>query len=163
MLLIIQSIINGDLIEAKLKLSIILAMWALVAISMSIDLICGWNKAKQRGEARTSYGLRRTVNKGIKYYAFMLFALIFDCIGLFFYNLPLATMIVAAFITIIEGKSVFEKANDKDKRMVTEELSNLITLLENKDDLISGLAKIIRKELNKNKDNDNDSFKDLDK
>lgn len=159
MLLIVQALIDGDYNAAKATLLIILAMWVLVAIAMIVDLLAGWNKAKQRGEARTSYGLRRTINKGVTYYQLMLFALIFDCISLFFLPLPYATFLITAFIIIIECKSVWEKANDKDKRRISENLGDLITLLDNRDDLIQGFTEIVKKELIKHKDES--SFEDI--
>lgn len=150
-LLIVQSLLSGDFQTARLNAAIIGIMWLLIAVAIIIDLFSGVRKARERGEMRTSYGFKQTVNKVVLYYAFMLFALMFDCIGMFFYPLPVVTFVAAAFLIFIEGKSVFEKAHDKDKRKFAKSVEELAVLFENKDDLIKGLAELI-KEKSKNHD-----------
>ena len=49
-----------------------------VMVAMIVDLVSGLIKAKQRGEIRTSYGLRRTVNKFIVYEGGVLIAIMID-------------------------------------------------------------------------------------
>ena len=39
-----------------------------ILLSMFTDLVVGVRKARQRGEARTSYGLSRTATKLLTYY-----------------------------------------------------------------------------------------------
>lgn len=141
----IQHYFDGNTKEFMTVLAIVGIMWLFVGISMSLDLISGWRKAKERNEARTSYGLRRTVTKFVMYYAMMLFALMFDCIGMFFYPLPCVTFIAAAFLMFIEAKSIFEKAHDKDKRKLNNSLKDLSIMLENKEDIIKGLAELLKK------------------
>lgn len=143
-LLIIQTLLMGNYETARIDAAIIGVMWLLVAIAIVIDLLSGVRKARERGEMRTSYGFKQTVNKVVLYYAFMLFALMFDCIGMFFYPLPIVTFICAAFLIFIEGKSVFEKAHDKDKRKFTKSVEELAILLENREDLIKGLSELIK-------------------
>lgn len=143
----IESFLTEDYDALKVKLAIIGIMWLLVAIAISIDLISGWKKAKERGEARTSYGLRRTVTKAVLYYALMLFAFMFDCIGMFFYDQPCITLVAAAFLIFIEAKSIFEKAHDKDKRKLNKSLEDLSLLLEHKDDIAKGVAEILKNQL----------------
>lgn len=157
MLLLIQSYLNEDYTSLKFKLLIVAIMWGLVTVSMVIDLISGWSKAKQRGEERTSYGLRRTVTKSVMYYGLLFFAFMFDCIGTFFYPLPYVSMIAAGFLIFIEGKSVLEKANDKDKRKLNKSLEELSIILDNKEDLIKGVAEIMKNQIEKQKDNTEDA------
>lgn len=99
---------------------------------------------------RTSYGFKQTVNKVVLYYAFMLFALMFDCIGMFFYPLPIVTFVAAAFLIFIEGKSVFEKAHDKDKRKFVRSVEELAILFDNKEDLLKALAVIVKQKIEGN-------------
>lgn len=146
LILLIQSLIAGDYSTVRIEIAVIGIMWLLVAIAIVLDLISGVRKAKERGEMRTSYGFKQTVNKVVLYYAFMLFAFMFDCIGMFFYPLPIVTFICAAFLIFIEGKSVFEKANDKDKRKFKKSAEELAILLENREDLINGLKEIIERQ-----------------
>lgn len=149
MILFIQSFLNEDYQTLRFKLAIVAIMWLIVTLVMVFDLISGYKKAKERGEARTSYGLRRTVTKAVLYYALMLFAFIFDCIGTFFYSLPYVTLITAAFLVFIEGKSILEKAHDKDKRKLNKSLEEIAVILDNRDDLIKGVAEIIKKHIEK--------------
>lgn len=148
-MLFIQSLLNGDYQSLESKLAIVAIMWFLVTVAISLDLISGYRKAKERKEARTSYGLRRTVTKAVLYYALMLFAFMFDCIGTFFYPLPYITFIAAAFLIFIEARSILEKANDKDKRKLNKSLEELSILLDNKDDLIRGVAEIVKSQVEK--------------
>ncbi|NDV69269.1 phage holin family protein [Dysgonomonas sp. 25] len=149
-LLFINPFLSGDSTTLRTQLAIVGIMWLFVAIAIIIDLISGVRKAKERGEVRTSYGFKQTVNKAVLYFAFMLFAFMFDCIGMFFYPLPIVTLIAAAFLIFIECKSVFEKANDKDKRKFNRSLNELVTLLENRDDLLKAISEITKKQEGEN-------------
>lgn len=152
MYLFIQSLLEENYTELHLKLAIVLFMWLFVTIAMSADLIAGWRKAKERGEVRSSYGLRRTVNKAVMYYALMLFAFMFDCIGMFFYPHPYITMIAAGFLIFIEAKSIFEKANEKDKRRFNESVNTLMTILDSREDLFEGIVDIIKQKMQNEKE-----------
>ncbi|GAB6122261.1 phage holin family protein [Dysgonomonas termitidis] len=156
MLLIIESLLTGDFVTLRLKLAIISIMWLLVAIAISLDLISGWRKARERGEQRTSYGLRRTVTKAVLYYALMLFAFMFDCIGMFFYDEPYITLIAAGFLIFIEAKSILEKAHEKDKKKIGKSLEELTAVFENKDDLIKGITEIVKKQLKNSETEENE-------
>lgn len=154
-LLFIQSFLNEDYHAFKHKIAVVGFVWLLVAIAIIIDLISGVRKAKERGEMRTSYGFKQTVNKVVLYYTFMLFALLIDCIGTFFYPLPFVTFIAAGFLIFIEAKSFFEKAHDKDKRKFNKSLQELAIILENKEDLVKGLAEIVKQKIKEDKENEN--------
>lgn len=142
----VESFLTEDFSTLRIKLAIVAIMWLLVAVAITLDLVSGWRKAKQRGEARTSFGLRRTVSKTVLYYALMLFAFMFDCIGMFFYDEPCVTLVAAGFLIFIEAKSIFEKAHDKDRRKLHRHLEDLSLLLENREDLAKGIAELIRKQ-----------------
>ena len=153
MLLFVQSLLNQDYPSLRFKLAIVGIMWLIVTIAMTIDLISGWHKAKERGEARTSYGLRRTVSKAVLYYALMLFAFMFDCIGTFFYAQPYITLIAAAFLIFIECKSILEKAHEKDKWKMNKSIEELYVMLDNKDDLLKGLSEILKNKIKEDEEN----------
>lgn len=114
MQIFIQSFLAKDYATLEIKLKLVMIMWLVVLFAIIIDLIAGICKARKLGEARTSQGFKRTVNKLCQYYGLLCFAFMFDCIGTFFYSLPYVTFIAAAFLIFIEAKSVFEKAEDKD-------------------------------------------------
>lgn len=149
-LIFIQSMLSGDYQVLKFKLVVVVIMWFIVTVAMILDLLSGYRKAKERGEARTSYGLRRTVTKAVLYYALMLFGFMFDCIGTFFYPLPYVTFVAAAFLIFIECKSILEKAHDKDKRKLNKSLEELSIILDNRDDLIKGVAEILKVKIKEN-------------
>lgn len=151
-LLFIQSFLNDDYHAFKYKIAVVAIMWLLVAVAIVIDLFSGVRKAKERGELRTSYGFKQTVNKVVLYYAFMSFAFLMDCIGTFFYPLPFVTFIAAFFLIFIEAKSMLEKAHDKDKRKFNKSIQELAILLENKEDLIKGLTEILKKQSKEDED-----------
>ena len=155
--LFIQSLLTEDYADLKFKLMIVAIMWLMVAVAVAFDLVSGWQKAKERGEARTSYGLRRTVSKTVLYYAMMLFAFMFDGIGMFFYPLPYVTFIASAFLIFIECKSILEKAHDKDKRKIGKSLEELSILFENKDELVKALSDIIKKYVNDKSDSNDEN------
>lgn len=153
--LFIQSLLTENYESLRFYLGIVIITWLFVAIAIIIDLISGVRKAKERGELRTSYGFKQTVNKVVLYYAFMLFAFMFDGIGMFFYPLPIVTFIASSFLIFIECKSVFEKAQDKDKRKFNKSLQEFATLLQNKDDLAKGLIELIKKQTEQSNNSEN--------
>ncbi|MDH6309285.1 phage-related holin [Dysgonomonas sp. PFB1-18] len=157
MTLFIHSLLTGDYADLRIKLAIIAIMWLFVAVAIVIDLISGYRKAKERNEARTSYGLRRTVTKIVMYYAMMLFAFMFDCIGMFFYPQPYVTFIAAGFLIFIEAKSILEKANDKDKKKLNKSLQDLSAILDNRDDLIKGIAETLKNQLTDKKETEDET------
>jgi preprotein translocase subunit Sec63 len=135
-LLFIQSFLEGDYQTTKVHLAVILIMWVAVGVAMTVDLFSGYRKAKQRKEARTSKGLRRTIDKAIRYYSLMIIAFLFDCIITFFSPYPIATFIFAGFIFAVELKSIWEKAKDKTKKKEMETMKEILSLIENKDNLL---------------------------
>ncbi|MCC8036240.1 MAG: phage holin family protein [Rikenellaceae bacterium] len=143
-MLFIRSIIGGDHQALMSSLLLVLTMWLIVLAAIIIDLMSGIYKARITGVTRTSFGFRRTVSKLIQYYSVMLFALMFDIIASLVVGLPYFTMLASAFLVFIEAKSVYEKAGDKLRRNTAENLADLIKLLENRDDLVKGIAEIIK-------------------
>lgn len=112
--------------------------WMLFGILMTplffigFDFWAGIRKAKQRGEKITSEGWQRTVNKIARYYN-MLFALVIvDCMqisGVWYldnyydYHIPIfpfITILGAMAVGAIEVRSIFEKAEDKAKKQVSD-------------------------------------------
>ena len=132
-LLFIQSYLNGNEADLKFKLAIVAFMWGIVTIAMLIDLRSGLRKAKERGEISTSYGYRETVKKANLYYALMTFAFLADCIGTFFYPLPFMTLVASLSLVFIEGKSVLEKAHEKDKRKIIASTKEIVSLIKDRD------------------------------
>lgn len=149
-LLFVQAFLEGDYRTVKLRILIICVMWGAVGIAMIVDLFSGYRKAKQRKEARTSYGLRRTVDKAVRYYSLMIIAFLFDCIITFFFNYPIATFIFAGFLFIIELKSIWEKAHEKTKKNELETMKEILLFLDNRDDIRQLLLSKLNESNNKN-------------
>ncbi len=112
---------------------IITVMWMLFGVYMMVllligaDLWSGIRKAKRRGEVRSSYGFKKTVDKIARYYNALLALTVVDMMqmgGIWYLDsyydyhwpiFPLITLCGAIGIGLIEIKSIFEKAEDKVK------------------------------------------------
>jgi len=154
-LLFIRAYLEGDFDLLELKLKAVLIIWSIVLLAIIIDLISGLKKAKQRGELRTSYGLQRTVRKIVTYFGALTFALMIDIIASYFVSFPVFTSIMAIFLIVIEGTSVYEKADEKQRKKMADEATTLITLLEHKDDILNGIAEVLKTKLKQDKENEN--------
>lgn len=168
MMLFIQSLLTGDFVSLRFKLAIVGIAWLLVAIAIIIDLFSGVRKARERGEMRTSIGFRQTVSKVVQYYAFLAFAFLFDCmlmlvLAAFWVEaprvLPFSSIGACCFLIFIEWKSFMEKASDKYKKQFSRSVSDLATLLENREDLLHGLIEIIKKQVEESKSYNNEEDK----
>lgn len=137
-------------------LVIVVVACLLVLVAMGIDLVSGVNKARMRGEVRSSYGLKRTVSKFIMYEGGMVIAAGIDLLihycKLFhllhidiLYGVPLITCLLGIFLLIVEGISVREKADEKTRLELSkaEQVAQLATKMVNKDELVEALTAAI--------------------
>ncbi|MCD7926580.1 MAG: hypothetical protein LUI85_18640 [Bacteroides sp.] len=95
---------------------------------IGFDLWAGVRKAKQRGEPINSDGWKRTVNKVAKYYNALLALVVVDGMqiaGVWYldnyyeYHIPIfpfITLLGAFGVAAIEVKSIYEKADEKERR-----------------------------------------------
>lgn len=109
----------------------IMVCWLFVAISVLIDFWSGVSTARALGEPIKSDGFRRTVIKMADYVRILIFAVMFDALGICFvhtYILPFATVICAIAILLIEGKSVIENSRRKNAHAaeIPEVIKNII-------------------------------------
>ena len=133
---------------------VVLAM-IIVVLAMTVDLVSGLIKAKQRGEIRSSYGLKRTLNKFVLYEGGILIAAGIDLLihlshllQLFplkaIEGVPVITLVVGIYLLIVEALSVREKADQKvrdDMRKAKELLEKVIT----KEDIADILSEVIER------------------
>lgn len=110
------------------QLIIVLLCYVVDIVAIVIDLRAGIKKAKQRGEYRSSFGYRKTIEKTNKYFNFLLIGLLIDTIqitvcyslkdqiGSNLPTIPFATIIMSLVVLLIEIKSLYEKAEDKTKK-----------------------------------------------
>lgn len=144
-----NSILSGS---ANMIIIIVMACM-IVLFAMIIDLISGINKAKQRGEVRSSYGLSRTLSKFIMYEGGMLIAAGVDLLIHFsklylllhldvIYGLPVVTCLVGIFLLIVEFLSVREKADDKTRTEISR-AEQIAMKVFNKEELVQALTQAI--------------------
>lgn len=138
---------------------IVFALYILVLFMVAADLWSGISKAKKNGVIRSSYGFRRTVEKIARYYNVLLALTIVDVMQMVsiwymdeFYTIslplfPFITLIGAIGISMIEVKSIYEKAEDKVK---FDEVGGLVgRVISNKDD-VQEIAKSVADYLKSN-------------
>jgi hypothetical protein len=97
------------------RMGVIFLCWACAIAANFADFVSGVSCAKELGEHIDSHGLRRTFRKIGDYYLVMLFFLLFDILGGLFtwYNMPFASVLCAAGVIYIEGRSVVENSRRK--------------------------------------------------
>lgn len=143
------------------------AVYTLVLVLIGADLWSGIRKAKKRGEVRSSYGFKRTVNKIAMYYNALLALTVVDCMQMssvwylnnyyehHIFMFPLITLVGAIGIGIVEIKSIYEKAEDKVKDDYGRAASLAIEIAKNKTNP-KEIAEAIMEYLNEHKkDKDN--------
>lgn len=121
---------------------IVFALYVGVLIMICCDLWSGIRKAKERGEFRRSSGYRRTIDKICKYYNALIALSVIDGMqmsGAWYlaeiegYNLPLfpfVTMLGAIGVCLIEVKSIYEKADEKERNDINDVGRAMATLLK---------------------------------
>lgn len=146
---------------------IIVLLWILFALYIEIlfmigaDFWSGIRKARKNNIVRSSYGFRRTVEKIKEYYNAMIALSIIDAMQITaiwyleeFYNyeipmFPFVTLVGTIGLSIIEIKSIYEKAEDKQR--FHEAGALLGTIAKNRTD-IEEIAKSLSEYLNEKKD-----------
>ena len=98
-----------------------------VFIMILADLWSGVRKAKVRGEVRSSYMYKKTIDKIARYYNAMIALTVIDCMqmgGMWYLDgyyswsvpiFPIVTLLGALGISLVELKSIYEKADEKVK------------------------------------------------
>lgn len=130
-----------------------------VLFAMGWDFASGYYKARLRGEDRNSYGLRRTVSKFILYAGSMGIAcgidsICFVCKFWVFIHLPPLTLIpvvssiIAVFILVTEVRSIWEKADAKQRRQAGK-TAELLGKVINKDTLVEAFTQALVNSKNK--------------
>ena len=153
-------------------------LYMLVLVAILADLWSGMRKAKRRGMAWSSQGLRRTIDKIAKYYNTLLALTVIDAMqmGAIYYlecyykwswpTFPFVTLMGAIGVALVEVKSIYEKSEDKiqidnivtvagkvikNRKDVQEVLSSILEYLQSGDEKM--LNKIEEK-LDENKKNE---------
>ena len=144
----------------------IFSLWAFVCfevlvvmIAMSVDIASGFYKAKLRGEVRDSYGMKRTISKFILYVGSICIACGIDSI--FFASgfwvlihfpaltkVPVISTIMAVFICAVEIRSIWEKADRKQRNELIKTAELLGRLLNKDNSLNDRIIELIKEKNN---------------
>lgn len=129
---------------------IVVIVCLVVLVAMAIDCASGWRKAKLRCEEHTSYLLARSISKFLLYEGAIVIASCIDLLvffakfwlifGLEIINgIPIVCCLIGIFLCCIEGWSVFEKADEKDKAKLGKAGAFVGSVLEKDKDKIADL------------------------
>ena len=130
---------------------------------IAFDLWAGIRKAKQRGEKISSDGWKRTVNKVARYNNALLALVVVDCMqmaGVWYldnyydYHIPIfpfITLLGAFGVAAIEVKSIYEKAEEKERREMKQVAALAAEIAKQKTDP-EEIAKAIFKYMSKDKE-----------
>ena len=132
-----------------------------IMIAMAWDLAVGVRKAKERGEARTSYGLARTATKMLTYYGAYGIGLCIDVLlqigGLWeiigidrLARVPVIAIVIAVFLCFVELLSIKESADEKTKKKLSVATETLVKMAS-KSELAQALAEAIKEAIKENK------------
>lgn len=143
-----------DFLFANLpKPEFVFAAWIFILLGVVIDLMTGVYKAKSFGYMITSDGLKRSISKMVLYYALMSFFSMIDIMayGLEVVSVPYFSLGGCLFILFVEGKSVFERANEKERKRLMKGAKDVTAILASKDEIAKAIHDYIEsKEKDKN-------------
>lgn len=128
------------------------------------DLWSGIRKARTRGEVRSSYGYKKTIDKIARYYNAMIALTVIDAMqmgGIWYLDnyygwtipiFPVVTLLGALGISAVELKSIYEKADDKVRSDYKEVALLAAEIAKNKtkpEELVQALADYMNKDKEK--------------
>ena len=110
------------------QLGFLVLIYIVVVFFVALDLWSGVRKAKQAGKYRSSYGFRETVKKLAQYLNLLLAVTGIDALQMLALHsykaalpmFPVLTLLAAVFVGFIEVKSIFEKAEDKERAKMAD-------------------------------------------
>lgn len=148
--------------ELYAQLFIIAVIYIAIVLFVGADLVSGIRKAKKRGEFRSSFGLRKTIQKIGQYFNVMVVLTIMDCLIMLLQIkgdleipiFPYLTFVGSLLVGIIEVGSIYEKAEDKEKVRANEAINLLSTIVKNRED-IDAMLELIKKQKEKREIKDN--------
>lgn len=110
----------------------------IVVIAMTVDFVSGWRKASVRGERKTSYAASRSLTKFLLYEGMVMIGLCMDTMLHFAwyqfstidYCVPLMGIMIGIVLCLVEGWSVKEKAEYKQRKRIEEAAAVLASILD---------------------------------
>lgn len=124
-----------------IQLSVLAIVYVLVFFVIMLDLISGLGKAKRRGKLRSSYALRKTVDKLVRYFSMLLVITAIDTVQMLAVSqwdiatghhipvLPFLTFLAAMFVGFIELKSIYENSDEKEQARIEDAAEDIGKLM----------------------------------
>ena len=109
--------------------------------AMIVDFVSGLRKARERGEATTSKGLKRTAAKATKYFTPYAVLMFIDIISSAVIPVPVFSMLWGIYCILCEFLSVREKSWQKAELRKAERTMRII--VENKEDVAKMASELI--------------------
>lgn len=153
-----QHILNG---LPVMYLIVVVAMCVVIG-AMCMDAAFGWRKAKLRGEARTSYLFSRSITKFALYEGVLFISAGIDTLIHFVWAqfnqttihcVPLASILVAITLCIVEIWSMREKADEKTRNNVNHAIEVVAKAMQ-KEQVVDVAKHIIDKASENNNSNE---------
>ena len=123
------------------QITVLAIVYVLVFFVVCLDLISGLQKAKRRGKLRSSYAMRKTVDKLVRYFSMLLVITAIDTVQMLAiaqwdvstgHNIPILpflTFLAAMFVGFIELKSIYENSEEKEQARFEDAAEDLGKLL----------------------------------
>ena len=126
----------------------------IVLCAIAWDFVVGWRKAKERGEARTSYAMSRTATKLVTYYGAMGVGFSIDLllnVGQLWAilgierlaHVPIVLTLISVFLCIVELVSIQESADTKLKKRM-EKAGGIVMTAAGKVEIAKAIAEAIK-------------------
>ena len=125
----------------NIQLTVLSVVYILVFFVIMLDLISGLGKAKRRGKLRSSYALRKTVDKLVRYFSMLLVITAIDAVQMLAISqwdlstghhipvLPFLTFLAAMFVGFIELKSIYENSDEKEQARIEDAAEDIGKLI----------------------------------
>lgn len=119
----------------------VVTAYAVVFLSMVIDLLAAFVRCRRVGEKWVSNKQKRTADKAEKYFLPMLALSFVDVLTFIIIQYPVFTLSLALINSLTEWRSVFEKSHTKAEQREAARTMNVI--IKNKEELANVLRELI--------------------
>lgn len=135
------------------QLTILSVVYILVFVVIMLDLVSGVMKAKRRGKLRSSYALRKTVDKIVRYFTMLLVITAIDAVQMLAISqwdvstghhipiLPFLTFFAAIFVGFIELKSIYENGEEKEQSRIESAADDILKLVKHLPEVLDEVKK----------------------
>lgn len=135
------------------QITILAIVYILVFFVVMLDLISGMMKAKRRGKLRSSYAMRKTVDKLVRYFSMLLVITAIDAVQMLAVSqwdlatghkipcLPFLTFLAAMFVGFVELKSIYENSDEKEQARIEDAADDISKLVAKFPEIIEELKR----------------------